>query len=219
MMGESRKSGTDTSWIKELLPVAVLAGLGYLAYSLLSQTVPTSGTGQGSTLASMGGGSNLQNQQAQANVATQASQNNSSNGSPGNNQSAWQQQMTQEIRTAINTPGVYVVPGYQGPSLGTGINNLFVEAGPATPAWFSPLGNVVTASRELSVAEQQKVLTNLMKSDIKNAWWQPGQTLTQTTQPGGLNSGSSFQSNIPVGRTHCKCPYPGCGPNDDWTYC
>jgi hypothetical protein len=123
-----------------------------------------------------------------------------------------------QARAILNTPGTYsTYPG--GPAYsGSGLGGLFVNAGPETPTNFFPIGNVVSTSRELSAAEQAKVIMNLANSGITNAWWtQP--TITQTSTPGGVNSGGSYQSNIPVGTKHCKCPYPGCGPNDDWTYC
>ena len=125
-----------------------------------------------------------------------------------------------------STPGTYVVPGVTSiPQQGTGISNLFVTTGQGTPVNLFPLGNVITTSRVLSTTEQQQVLANLAKNTagITNAWWQP-QTLTQTTQPGGINSGGSPQSNIPVGTKHCPCT-PAlrqngtCGANDDWYYC
>lgn len=102
---------------------------------------------------------------------------------------------------------------------------IFVTAGPTTPAGFSPGGQgVISTSRDVSDSEAVKVLQNLVGSGIPNAWWSREQTITQTSQPGGVNSAGSFQSNIPVGQRHCPCT-PAlvaqgvCGPNDDWYNC
>lgn len=209
------KSGSgfgDT--IKELLPVVVLAGLGYLAYVLLMS--PGNQAAQGATGQQQGYGNMNPNSQG-----TTSQQQGPGYNPGGNNQAPAVAQVgsiSAQARAILNTPGTYSTypggPAYQG----SGLGGLFVEAGPMTPTNFFPIGNVVTASRQLSVQEQAKVLLNLQNSGITNAWWTPP-TITQTSNPGGVNSGGSYQSNIPQGTKHCKCPYPGCGPNDDWTYC
>lgn len=209
------KTGAGSGWgdtIKEFLPIALLAGAAYLAYILL-----TSPSTQAAQQQQLGQGS--MNQQALGTVPQQQ----------GGQQPAYQGQqqspavaqigsVSAQARAILNTPGTYTTypggPAYQG----SGLGGLFVNAGPQTPANFFPIGNVVTTSRELSVQEQARVLLNLQNSGITNAWWTPP-TITQTSTPGGVNSGGSYQSNIPQGTKHCKCPYPGCGPNDDWTYC
>lgn len=219
--GQSSGSGMGEI-LKELLPVAVLAGMGYLAYMLLMSpgTQNSSGTG--------GGAGNNQNQQSQGNTQSQGSQNTNSYGSPGNTQygtmNTWggvnvtdtQIQASQQLQAIIEAvPRTVAQGGYvinQAPN--------FVTAGPTTPVTFFPgTTATISSSQNLTQAEMQEVYNNLQNSGITNAWWSPATTITQTTQPGGINSAGSFQSNIPVGRKHCACPYPGCGPNDDWTYC
>jgi hypothetical protein len=215
-MGE--RAGGGSSWISELLPVGLIAVLGWVAYSVLMQPATSGATG-----ASGGGaGAPVQNQRNQANVATQPSQNDSSNNSPANTQyDQGSAPLTDTYSQALRIlqPGQFMTgpgsPVYQGGGLG----GLFVTAGPSTPTNFFPAGPVISTSQELTGPEMQKVLTNLANSGIQNAWWTKP-TITQTSTPGGLNSAASFQSDIPVGTKHCACPgHPGCGPNDDWTYC
>lgn len=227
--GAARQGSSGSGFgeiLKDLLPVAVLAGAAYLAYVLLT------GSGSSNTAANnpqgSGGQGYNQNQQSQANTPTQASQNNNSNGSAGNQTGGpvqfgggvtvtdVQLKANAQLQAIIGAiPRTVAQGGYV-------INQVpnFVTAGPTTPASFYP-GTVATisSSQNLTGAEQAEVYQNLLNSGISNAWWSPYTTVTQTTQPGGVNSGASFQSNIPVGKKHCKCPYPGCGPNDDWTYC
>lgn len=197
--------------VKDLLPIILVAGAGYLAYILLTSS------GSGTTAQAQGQGS--MNQQALGTVPQQQTgQQPSYQGQQQAPAVAQIGSVSAAARAILNTPGTYsTYPG--GPAYsGTGLGGLFVNAGPETPTNFFPIGNVVSTSRELSAAEQVKVLLNLTNSGITNAWW-TAPTITQTSTPGGVNSGGSYQSNIPVGTKHCKCPYPGCGPNDDWTYC
>lgn len=223
----NRSSGSGMGEIlNSLLPVAVLAGMGYLAYVLLTSGFGAPGASQASGAG--GGAQTGYNQQNQANTPTQASNNNNSYGSPGNYQYGTpnvqggvtvtdvQIQASQQLQSIIGAiPRTVQQGGYvinQAPN--------FVTAGPTTPVTFFPgTTATISSSQNLTNQEAAEVYNNLMNSGITNAWWSPVTTITQTTQPGGINSGGSFQSNIPVGRAHCKCPYPGCGPNDDWTYC
>lgn len=210
------KSGSgwgDT--IKEFLPVVIVLGLGYLAYTLLS--APGNQAAQGNTGQQQGYGNMNPNSQG----TTSQQQGGQQPAYLGQQQAQALPQLgsiSAQARAILNTPGTYSTypggPAYQG----SGIGGLFVEAGPMTPTNFFPIGNVITADRVLSTQEQAKVILNLANSGITNAWWTTP-TITQTSTPGGVNSGGSFQSNIPQGTKHCKCPYPGCGPNDDWTYC
>ena len=95
-----------------------------------------------------------------------------------------------------------------------------VTAGPGTPVSYFPGGQgVISTSRQVSAAEATLITNNLLNSGIANAWWSPVQTITQTTQPGGINSAGSFQSNIPVGTKHCPGPGPGAPTTDTWHYC
>jgi len=212
-LGGGQSSGTG-GLIKDLLPVVLIAGLGFLAYTIL--TKPSIVDPQGTN-----------NQRSQDNTYTQGSQNGNSNGSnPSGSQGliSLLNPAVGQVQPIIQTParieaGKYTVPGYPGVYTGTGIGNLFVTTGPGTPVNLFPLGNVITTSRDLNEAEQLKVLQNLLKSEIPNAWWSPTQTITQTSTPGGINSEGVYQSNIPVGTRHCKCPGPGCKPGDDWYYC
>jgi hypothetical protein len=242
--GGAGKTSGGTDWISTLLPVVALAGLGYLAYKMLMAP--------GSTAQSSSGGGNLpagNNQVNQANTPTQASHNDNSAVVPA---SVWTglpgivgptpnwvtpsttAQAIQEILNLPNNavglgglaPGSYKVPGYDEViRVGTGIGNLFIEAGPnttgqgATAPRFFPMGPVITTSSSLDYDEQREVLRNLSNSGITNAWWSPVQTITQTTKPGGINSAGSFQSNIPAGTQHCAGPGPGAPQTDTWHYC
>jgi len=228
MPQQSQGSGFD-GILKSIFPFVALAGIGYLAYKLLLSPSAYQESGN------EGGGTSSQNQQNQANTPTQGSQNNNSYGSPQNWQnygatpvnlltgrgqgmsiSDVQIQASSQLQSIIGAVPRTVAQG------GYVINQapLFVTAGPTTPTKFFPgTTGTISSSQNLGIAEMNEVYQNLQNSGITNAWWSPTTTITQTTQPGGVNSGGSFQSNIPVGRNHCKCPYPGCGPNDDWTYC
>jgi len=216
------------SLIRDLLPVAVIGVMGYLAYTLLSGSrdiIDPSGTN---------------NQVSQANTRTQASQNQNSKGSVSPTRGglvtpivatpnpADITRILQGIVTLPNigptlgglSPGQFTAPGYSDQVYqGTGLGGLFVVAGPDTPTNFFPQGPVISVSQPVNAIEQQNILNNLLGSGITNAWWSSVQTITQTTQPGGLNSAGVFQSNIPVGTKHCPCPGPGCKPGDDWYYC
>lgn len=150
-----------------------------------------------------------------------------SGSSSGSSSGTGSAQGTTVVRQVIQA-GQYTVPGVDNTvRSGSGIGNLFVNTGPDTAANFFPSGAVITTSRVLDTSEQKTVLNNLLYGEaskgITNAWWQP-QTLTQTTQPGGINSAGSYQSNIPVGTKHCPCTDAlrasgVCGKNDDWYYC
>jgi hypothetical protein len=237
--GGAAPQGTGTGGlIKDLLPLVVVAGIGYLAYTLMKGgSVADVGSSNGA------GGNN--NQVNQPNTPTQASQNNNSwapdwTGLPGISNPATPNWITpsvqpQQIQNVINLPnntaglggmlpGSYKVPGYDEVlRVGSGLGNLFVVAGKSTTSRdtkpFFPMGPIISVSDPIDLAEQRKVLQNLSDSGISNAWWSPVQTITQTSKPGGINSGGSFQSNIPAGTQHCAGPGPGGRASDTWHYC
>lgn len=218
------QTGGSSSLMKDLLPVVAVLGLGYVLYSMFMQPAATSGGSAGNQ------GAN--NQVNQENTPTQGSQNQNSANSPANTQPQFD--TTSQNANTLNSiihgvvgikssslqPGQYTLyPG--GPvQTGSGIGNLFVTTGPGTSNALFPMGPIVTTSRDTDTAEQAIILNNLVNSqasqNIQGAWWQPAKV---ANLPGGYNSAGSAQSNIPVGINHCKCPHPGCGPNDDWTYC
>ena len=190
-------------WIEDLLPLAILGVLGYLIYEKFFAGPGLAGTGtMGAITGTAGGGTS-----------------GGGSGGPGLPGQQLALSIPAAVQAAVNTPGTFIVPGVQGPTQGYGIGGLFVTAGPSTPTNFFPLGNVISTSRDLSLAEQEKVLTNLANSGITNAWWSP-QTLTPLSSgPAGINAAGSPQSNIPVGVRHCKGPGPGAPATDTWHYC
>ena len=244
--GGAAKTGGGTDWISTLLPVIALAGLGYLAYKMLMAPGSTSYNTQGGGNLPAG---NNQVSQANTPTQTSHNDNSSIipqavwSGLPGTIGATpnWvtpstTRQAIQEILQLPNNavglgglePGSYKVPGYDEViRVGGGLGNLFVAAGPNTPTNYFPMGPVISVGRPkgdpmgdvLTAEEQRKVLTNLANSGITNAWWSPVQTITQTMKPGGINSGGSFQSNIPVGTQHCAGPGAGGRPSDTWHYC
>jgi len=137
--------------LKDLLPVAVLAGAAYLAYTLLSGS--GSSNTAGNNPSGSGGGGYNQNQQNQANTPTQGSQNNNSNGSLGNQTGGpvqfgggmtvtdVQLKANAQLQAIIGAiPRTVAQGGYvinQAPN--------YVTAGPTTPASFYP-GTVATIS-------------------------------------------------------------------------
>ena len=243
--GGAAKTGGGTDWISTLLPVLALAGLGYLAYKMLMAPGSTnySTTGGGNLPAGNNQVSQL-NTPTQASPNDNSSVVPAAvwPGLPGivGQTPNWvtpstTRQAIQEILQLPNNavglgglaPGSYKVPGYDeiirvgqnGTGAGYGIGGLFVNAGPETPTNYFPMGPVIVTSKALDSAEQAEVLRNLSNSGITNAWWSPVQTITQTTKPGGINSGGSFQSNIPVGTQHCAGPGPNGRASDTWHYC
>jgi hypothetical protein len=229
--------------IKDLMPLIVVGGIGYLAYSLLKGGGAVQDTGglQGNAYTPPQGNSQI----SQANTGTQASQNDNSmtpdfwKNIPGAQEYAinWvtPSKVAQQVQSIINLPnnsaglggmlpGQYRVPGYNEVlNVGGGIGNLFVVAGKSTTSRetkpFFPMGPIISVSDPIDYDQQRRVLANLSNSGITNAWWSPVQTITQTTVPGGINSAGSFQSNIPKGTQHCAGPGPGGRASDTWHYC
>ena len=160
---------TKTDWLQTLIPVAALGVLAYLAYRFLqpSGIINFDGQAAGNYGSSDFSGHPTTNRWA-----------------PGNNPN-------------LSRGGAPTTPGYfnRGPgtpvSLGSGIGNLFVTTGPGTPNDFFPLGNVITTSRDLTNAEQNRVIQNL-PSGI-GGWWEP-QTMQQPTGPFGSNQ----YRNVPI---------------------
>lgn len=203
--GLPQQQGGGESWIDKLLPIGVLAVMGYIAYRLLVG----SGTTQDATWTESGGGNYQAAVQGQSQLPAASLQGATVPGADTLTNIIKGVQAGQQV---IRLPSQPSTP-------------IFVTAGPSTPAGFSPGGQgVITTSRDVTDSEAVKVLQNLVGSGIPNAWWSREQTITQTSQPGGVNSAGSFQSNIPVGQRHCPCT-PAlvaqgvCGPNDDWYNC
>jgi hypothetical protein len=184
------------SWLKDLVPVAVLGVMAYLAYTMIIK--PNTQAATAAAGAGTGAGTGTATGAGSATKPYYAGNTGAVNG--GSN---------------VGTGAAPIVPQ-------------FVTAGPTTPTNYFPGGNgVISTSRPLTLAEQSQVMYNLQNSiasqGITNAWWQTP-TLTQTTEPGGINTAGSPQSNIPVGTQHCSCTAAlraagVCGLNDDWYYC
>lgn len=207
--GLPQQQGGGESWIDKLLPIGVLAVMGYIAYKLLLGSGETAQDGSTWTGAGGQGGSLQAANQAQQQLPASSLQGYSIPGADT---------LTNIIKGV--SPGATVIKIPTQPS-----TPIFVTAGPSTPSSFAPGGQgVITTSRDVSDSEAVKVLENLYRSDIPNAWWSQEQTITQTKQPGGINAAGSFQSNIPVGQRHCPCT-PAlrlqgvCGAGDDWYIC
>jgi hypothetical protein len=199
--GGSTGSGMDWGGTAKVL--AVIAGLGIAAYFILPKLQDFLSGLMGS---SYGGGGSLLS---------------------GSNNPVLPSAQGTNVGSARIPAGTYIDNRTGAVNQGTGLGNLFVNTGQGTPNNFFPGGAIVATSRPLSTQEQQQVINNLLNGQasqgITNAWWQP-QTLTQTTQPGGINAGGSPQSNIPIGTKHCPCTDAlrksgVCRPNDDWYYC
>ncbi len=216
--GPQQKSGLGIS-LGDILPIAALGALALGAYWLFKNMntvngTPSQGTNTGPQLGpatgngGTGAGTDVVNQaqgtQSYADTLAYLIQQQASNLAAASRKQV----------TVTTTPNNVPV-----------IN---VNAGKETPVTFFPTGNnVISYSTQPTQTMIQETVQNLVSGqatqNIRNAWWQTP-TITQTTQPGGVNSGGSYQSNIPVGTKHCPCTAAlkasgVCGPNDDWYYC
>jgi hypothetical protein len=206
--GSSQGQGGE-SWVDKLLPIGVLLAAGYIIYTMLTGSQQSnSGSSGGGAVSQVGSGSGTGTGTPQTPTKNDTTPSSAilNVGTTGN------QNLTQLIGGVLRTPA-------------KSAPLVLVVAGPSTPTNYYPGGNgVITTSREVTDSEASLILKNLQSSGIPNAWWSQESTITQTTQPGGVNSGNSFQSNIPVGSRHCACT-PAlkasgvCKPNDDWYNC
>ena len=209
-LGSGTRTGGGTDWIKDLLPVGLLLGAGYLAYLMFVQggqsssgTGVATGTGGGRTAAGTGDGVDY------------SGSGNYNSANPGPN-------VGTGSRTTV--PVAAASSSYS-PILGplvtpvTPTQGYIAVSGPGTPTNYFPAAPAITFSRTPTAAEINETYNNLQNSGIPNAWWSTQQTITQTTQPGGINSAGSYQSDIPVGTRHCPGPGPGAPSTDTWHYC
>lgn len=197
-----------------LVPLAIVAAIGIGAYYVLKNMGTSNGTSSQGTNTGPAVGPVTDNALSGSSAGGQAV----SNANGTNGISDYIAQLTSALSRASGTPAVAAnVAGIQAANVSTGQN---------TPSNFFPGGNnIVTYSETPTPAMITETLTNLARNTagITNAWWQTP-TITQTTTAGGVNSGGSFQSNIPVNTRHCSCTAAlrangVCGPNDDWYYC
>lgn len=212
-----QKSGFS---LGDLVPIALIAAVGLGAYWLLKQMngtangTPSQGTNTGPQV-----GAATDNGGSGAGVVEILSKQGSSGMGAISDAVA---SAAKTLAQASTKPVVVTtVPN-------TNIPVLNVNAGKETPVNFFPSGNnVISYSTQPDQSMINETVNNLLHGEatqgITNAWWQ-APTITQTTQPGGVNSGGSYQSNIPVGKKHCPCTAAlkaagVCGPNDDWYYC
>lgn len=207
--GGSTGSGNWSGILKDLLPIALVIGAAWLLWPTISALLSslTAGTGGGSTSSGFGTGTSTSGGTSQGTGTS----------------------IVSAIQKAISTPGTYINAGVSNvPQTGSGISNLFVNTGPGTPADLFPLGDVISTSvpvSSLSTADQQQILTNLANQPYLGWWSTPAQNAAAAqTNPGGVNSGGSSQSNIPAGQNHCPCTAAlklsgVCGQNDDWYVC
>lgn len=216
--GPQQKSGLGIS-LGDILPIAALGALALSAYWLFKNMNIVNGTSSQGTNTGPMLGAATGNGGSGAGVTEIQTKQGSSGLSDG---SAYIAQLAQNLAQASTKPvTVTNVPN-------TNIPVVNVNAGQQTPTNFFPSGNnVISYSRQPTQTMIQETVENLVRGEatqgITNAWWQTP-TITQTTQPGGVNSGGSYQSNIPVGTKHCPCTAAlkasgVCGPNDDWYYC
>ena len=199
----SQGTGAGFTWIKEVVPIAVLVGAVWLLWPYLQGLISSWGGNNSGSSETAGFGS-------------------------GTAPSTSTPSALQNIIKAISTPGTFINAGVLNtPQQGTGIGNSFVNTGPGTPNDLFPLGDVISTSQPLSTQEQQTVLTNLANQPYLGWWSTPAQNeaVVLATNPGvGINSGGSPQSNIPGGTKHCTCTDADrangtCGPQDDWYVC
>jgi len=177
-------SGNWTQTLKELLPIGVVIAAAWLLWPYISAFLSGQSGSSGGT-AGFGSGTNTMTQTPTG--------------------SATVNPLVSALK-AITTPGTYVTTPGGTPQQGSGIGNLFVNTGPGTPNNLFPLGDVITTSRILSTSEQQQVLTNLANQPYLGWWSTPAQNAAAAqTNPGGINTGGSSQSNIPAGTTHTEC--------------
>lgn len=212
----AQPQGGNKDLVGQLLPVGILAVLGYVAYRILPGLLSGAGA---SSVGGLGGGGGTPSQGTNTGPETGPV---TAQGGYGPGVAA----VYQATRSVPSVPQPVIQPGGNILTIPTApASPVFVVAGPETPSGFFPGGQgVLSTSRAVTAAEQTKILQNLANSGIANAWWSTEQTISQTTQPGGINSAGSFQSDIPVGKRHCPCTAAlrasgVCGPNDDWYYC
>ena len=165
------------SLVNSLLPLVVVAGLGYLAFQLLTPGAQQPASSPGSGFGLPGGYMPPQlvpPQYVQQGVRY----------TPGANN---------QLSAGTWTSAMPVIP--------------FVTAGPTTPVAFFPGGNVVSTSRGLTQSEMAKVAMNLTKSGIPNAWWSPQvkEPVVKQTFVAGAPGGSGYRATVRCpGNPQCR---------------